>query len=109
MRKSRCYPPRCAPKPVIGSMGQKKRVYSSSSAAGGSSGSLSIKSAPCSILAGRDRRHAPNGGNYLLRAVIGVVEMPKAERYPHKVGNSARLHLLYDRGPVMLGRPRADP
>jgi hypothetical protein len=23
-----------------------------------------------------------NGGNYLLRAVIGVVEMPKAERYP---------------------------
>jgi len=50
-----------------------------------------------------------NGGNYLLRAVIGAVEMPKIERHPHKVGNSARLHLLHDRGPVMLGRPRADP
>ncbi len=50
-----------------------------------------------------------NCGNYLLRAVIGAVEMPKIERHPHKVGNSARLHLLHDRGPVMLGCPRADP
>jgi hypothetical protein len=50
-----------------------------------------------------------NCGNYLLRPVIGAVEMPKTERDPHKVGNSACLHLLHDRGPVMLGRPRADP
>ena len=64
-RKSRCYPPRCAPKRVIGSMGQKKRASSSSSAAGGNSDSLSIKSAPCSILAGRERRHAPRCGKSL--------------------------------------------
>jgi hypothetical protein len=50
-----------------------------------------------------------NCRNYLLRPVIGAVEMSKIERHPHKVGNSARLHLLHDRGPVMLGRPRADP
>ena len=50
-----------------------------------------------------------NGGNYLLRPVSGAVEMPKTDRHPHKVGNSARLHLLHDRGPVMLGRPRGDP
>jgi hypothetical protein len=49
-----------------------------------------------------------NCGNYLLRAVIGVVEMPKIECHPHKVGDSARLHLLHDRGPVMLGRPCTD-
>jgi hypothetical protein len=50
-----------------------------------------------------------NCGIYLRRVVIGAVEMSKTERHPHKVGNSARLHLLHDRGPVMLGRPRADP
>ena len=57
-----------------------------------------------SITSGRE-----NCRNYLLHTVIGAVEMPKRERHPHKVGNSARLHLLHDRGPVMLGRPRADP
>jgi hypothetical protein len=36
-----------------------------------------------------------NCGNYLLRPVIGAVEMPKTECHPHKVGNSARLHLLH--------------
>ena len=53
--KIRMRPPRCAPKAAIGSMGQKKRAYSSSSVAGGSSGSLSNKSALCLILAGRER------------------------------------------------------
>lgn len=41
--------------------------------------------------------------------LLGAIEMPMIERHAHKVGNSARLHLLHDRGPVMLGRPRADP
>ena len=50
-----------------------------------------------------------NGGNYLFRVVIGIVEMANTERHPHKVGNIARLHLLHDRSPVMLNRSRADP
>ena len=50
-----------------------------------------------------------NGRNYLLRVVIGIVEMANTERHPHKVGNIARLHLLHDRSPVMLNRSRADP
>jgi hypothetical protein len=41
--------------------------------------------------------------------LFAPLEMPKTERHPDKVGNSARLHLLHDRGPVMLGRPRGDP
>ena len=49
----------------VGFMGQKKRGYSSSSVAGGSWGSLSIKSAPCLLLAGRERRHAPRCGRSL--------------------------------------------
>ena len=59
----------------------------------------------------RDKPHVRPGhrlANYLLRAVIGAVEMPKIERHPYKVGNSARLHFLHDSGPMMLGRPRAD-
>src|SRR5580700_10299397 len=35
-----------------------------------------------------------NGGNYLFRAVIGALEMPKTERHPHKEGNSVRLGAL---------------
>ena len=46
-------------------VGQKKREYSSSSVAGESWGSLSIKSAPCLLLAGRERRHAPRCGRSL--------------------------------------------
>ena len=50
-----------------------------------------------------------NGENYLLRVIIGIVETANTERHPHEVGNIARLHLLHDRGPVMLDRPCADP
>jgi hypothetical protein len=65
MKRSVCCQPRRAPKAGVGFMGQKKRGYSSSSVAGGSWGSLSIKSAPCLLLAGRERRHAPRCGRSL--------------------------------------------
>src|SRR5262249_31782729 len=45
----RCYPPRCAPRAVIGSTGPKETAYSSSTAVDGSWGSRWIKSARCVI------------------------------------------------------------
>ena len=45
--------------------GPKETRILVSSVAGGSSGSLSIKSAPCLLLAGRERRHAPRCGKSL--------------------------------------------
>ena len=39
-----------------------------------------------------------NGGNYLLRPVIGAVEMPKTERHPATPG-SCRLDVFMNRDP----------
>src|SRR6202046_4227764 len=48
------------------------------------------------------------GDASLFPAALAAVEVVRAERHPHEVGNIACLHLLNDGGPVMFGRPRAD-
>src|SRR6202034_1059759 len=44
----------------------------------------------------------------LLRRPLTAIEISRNERHSHEVRNIARLHLLNNGGPRMLGRPRAD-